>query len=381
MLHLLSKIMARNVGNIPEMRSVNPSKEACTLFIEQWLTSALTSIIQAASISESKDQTEDATSSEDESSPLQGTSYSFIFSGQDTHNPERHSLQFPDQERLPQSSKRQSTSHATTRHPNSSNKKPYLPLPQLQQDYDNVRKEVELAYRENEEQSLQLRNLKKTQAKYDEHFEYLEDRISYLRHKREDFKGHISHLQNDCRKRDDYIQFLTSQTREANAEKSALETKCQKLMRQVQDLSSNLTECKDDLMRLQPSSQVADNELADQYSALGQQITVWVDDRTEDTEMLENRFEEIIAPGDLPELFQDYLDARQLWMARQYSESQPMVLRYFIHRCLGDFLFNSEICCFGLDSGIAALLSDIEEGMKHLEPRRGISPKSSGSSM
>jgi len=267
-------------------------------------------------------------------------------------------------------------------------------LQQLQKDFERARSDLKSAYRENRDQSLELRDLKKVnslsheknsqlreqnaqlrealrgrgekiskgeKAKYIEHFEMLE--------------GHISHLQYGRQKRESHMEFLTEQTREANEEKSSVEVECRKLLRQIRELSNNLTECKDDLMRLQPTSQVPDNEISDQYSNLDQQITGWVDDRTEDSQILEDQFEKIRSSEDLPDLFRGYLASDQLRMARKYPESLPIVLRYLIHRCLGTFVFSDEMYLFGLDSRSVELLKGLEEGMKLLEPRRGKSAR------
>lgn len=173
------------------------------------------------------------------------------------------------------------------------------------------------------------------------------------------------------------MEFLTGQTREANEEKASVEAECRKLQRQVRDLSASLTECKDDLMRLQPTSQVSDNEISDQYSDLDQQISGWVDDKTEDSQILEDQFDKIKAIEDLPELFRDYISNDQLRMAKKYPDSQPILVRYLVHRYLETFVFDNDIYLFGLDSKNIALLRGLEEGMKLLEPRRGRSLRGS----
>lgn len=265
-------------------------------------------------------------------------------------------------------------------------------LHQLQKDYERLRRDLKISNRENRDQSLELRDLKKAIAhiqernvqlreqngqlleklrsrgeklsknertKFQDHFEMLED--------------HIAHLQYERTKREAHMKFLTEQTREANEEKSSIEAETRKLQRQVRDLSANLTECKDDLLRLQPTTQVSDNEIAEQYSNLDQQITAWVDDQTEDSEILEDRFDSLKSPEDLPELFQGHINSDHLRMVNKYPTSQPSLLRYLIHCYLGTSIFDKAIYLFGLDARNVALLQGLEEGMKLLEPRRGVS--------
>ena len=263
---------------------------------------------------------------------------------------------------------------------------------QLQRDYEAARNELKLAYRENRDQSLELRDLKKINAlSHDKNAHLREqnaqlreairarsggekisksEKAKYIEHF-DNLEGHISHLQYERQKREAHMDFLTEQTREANEEKSATESECRKLQRQVRELSTHLTECKDDLLRLQPVSQVPDNEISDQYSNLDQQITGWVDDKTEDSQTLEDQFEKLKVSEDLPDLFKAYLSSDQLRMGRKYPESQPILLRYLIYRYLDTFIFDDDIYVFGLDARSIELLKGLEEGMKLLEPRRG----------
>ena len=276
------------------------------------------------------------------------------------------------------------------RHSHRSSTTPTDELTQLRTSHDALRKELKTADREIRNQSLELRDIKKTAAATHEKNSLLREQNAQLREALrlrgekisrgekakyiEHFdmmETHIQHLQYERNKRESHMEFLTEQTREANESKGSIESECRRLQRQVRELSEHLTECKDDLLRLQPTSQVPDNELADLYSNLDQQITGWVDDRTEDSEVLEEQFENIKAPEDLPDLFIGYLSSDQLRMARKYPESQPTVLRYLIHQVLDTFVFDSEIYLFGLDAHNISLLRSLEEGMTLLEPRRG----------
>ena len=311
----------------------------------------------------------------------------------ETKTPALKSLQALDLRTAPKLTKSRTIKVADIHVRPTSEKDSDVDVHQLQKDYESARSDLKVAYRENRDQSLELRELKKAIALAQEKNSHLRDqneemrdfirsrgdkiskgeKAKYVEHF-ELLEGHISHLQYERQKRESHMEFLTEQTREANEGKSSLEDECRRLQRQIRDLSNNLTECKDDLLRLQPTSQVPDNEISDQYSNLDQQITGWVDDKTEDSEILESQFDKIRPSEDLPDLFQGYLSSDQLRIAKKYPESQPTLVRYLIHRYLDTFVFDSAIYLFGLDARNIALLQGIEEGMKLLEPHRGISP-------
>ena len=261
---------------------------------------------------------------------------------------------------------------------------------ELQEAYESTCRELKVAHRDIRDQSIEIRDLKRQntqlhernatlreqngqfkeahqarseklpkseKTKYIEHFNALED--------------HINHLQHERQKREAHMESLTVQTREANEEKITLEATNRRLQRHVRDLSNNLTECKDDLLRLQPISQISDNEISEQYANLDQQISGWVDEKTEDTQVLEEQIEKTRSVENVPKLFRQYVSSDLLKLAKKLPECQPLLLRYLIHCCLGAFILDTDIYFFGLDARNIALLQGMEEGMRLLEPRRG----------
>lgn len=263
-------------------------------------------------------------------------------------------------------------------------------LDHVQREYESTRGELKAVSRENRDQSLELRDLKRANSASQERMNQLRQQNSYLRNiirtsgeklsKSEKAKYHehiehldevISRLQYERQKREAHMEFLTEQTREANEDKASIESENRKLQRQIRELSTNLTDCKDDLLRLQPTNQVSDNEISNQYLDLDQQISGWVDDKTEDPQFLEAQFDKINTIDELPELLREYLSSDHLKMAAKYPDSQPILVRYLVYRLLASFIFDDDIYLFGLDSHNIALLKGLEEGMKLLEPRRG----------
>ena len=256
-----------------------------------------------------------------------------------------------------------------------------------QQAYEDTRGELKSMDRDIRDQSLEIRDLKRQNTLLNERNADLREKYNQLQRARpekllksekskyiehfEILEEHINHLQYERQKRDAHMESLTAQTREANEGKASLEAVNRRLQRQIKELSDNLTECKDDLLRLQPTSQVSENEISDQYANLDQQISGWVDDRTEDSQVLEEQIDKIKSLDDLPQLFKQYMNSDRLKLAKKFPESQPLLLRYLIHCCLGTFVLGNDIYLFGLDSRNIALLQGIEAGMKSLEPRRG----------
>ena len=268
----------------------------------------------------------------------------------------------------------------------------------LQQAHDTTSRDLKATSRENRDQSLELRDLKRRLAKLHEQTAQLREENGLLHDAyqtpqarsggseklsnsertkySEQFdmlENHISHLQHERHKRETHMEFLTEQTREANDGKERLEAEMRRLQKQTKDLSANLTECKDDLLRLQPTSQVSDSEISEHFSNLDQQIAGWVDDNTEESTVLEERIAGIKTVDDLPELLRMFSTSDHLRLVKRYPDSQPMLLRYFIHCYLQTFILSSDVFLFGLDERNIKLLQGIEEGMKQLEPRRGIS--------
>lgn len=196
----------------------------------------------------------------------------------------------------------------------------------------------------------------------DEHMEQL-DRSCY-------------HYKQQTHKHKSLIESLTLQTREANDAKVNAEAVARRLTRQNQELHENLTECKDDLLRLQPPSQISDSRLSEEYLNLHQQISKWVDDETEDSQCLERRFENLSTSNEeLPELLQKCLTGDLFRLGKKYPQSQPLIIRYIIQYCLEQHVFRDDILLFGLDSNFTSFLRGVEQGMRKLEPQRGrISP-------
>ncbi|KAL8723267.1 MAG: hypothetical protein Q9225_000389 [Loekoesia sp. 1 TL-2023] len=250
----------------------------------------------------------------------------------------------------------------------------------LRKDYEEVRHELRIAWRENREQATELRDLKKQNAhlketmrtqgdsrsfkdqimserrKFYEHVDMLDDHIAHLKHQLEKTKLHMDQL--------------TFQTREANEEKAIYEAKLQSLQKQNARLNEDLTECRDDILRLQPPTQIPDSKIAEEYSNLHQQIASWVDDEAEESQSMETQLGNLLADKDAPELLKSILDNDLIRVTRRYSDAEPLILRYIIQTHIHRSILADDIYLFGLDDHNVTILRSIAHAMEDLEPKR-----------
>ncbi|KAL8948276.1 MAG: hypothetical protein Q9222_005524 [Ikaeria aurantiellina] len=250
----------------------------------------------------------------------------------------------------------------------------------LRKDYEEVRQDLRTAWRENKDQAQELRDLKKQNTalkeiargqgdpksykdqimserrKFYEHVDMLEDHIAHLKHQLEKTKLHMDQL--------------TFQTREANEEKAAYEGKLQGLQKHNARLNEDLTECRDDILRLQPPSQIPDSKIAEEYSNLYQQIASWVDDEAEDSASMEVQMGNVHVDKDAPDLLKPYLDNDLIRLSKRYSEAEPLVLRHLIQLHLHRCILADDIYLFGLDEHNVTILRSIAHSMEDLEPKR-----------
>lgn len=251
----------------------------------------------------------------------------------------------------------------------------------LRKEYEDTRQELRSAWRENREQSLELRDLKKQNAHLKESIRTQADPKSYkdqiMSERRKFYEhvdmldDHIAHLKHQLEKTKLHMDQLTFQTREANEEKAAYESKLQNLQKQNARLNEDLTECRDDVLRLQPPSQIPDSKIAEEYSSLYQQIASWVDDEAEDTQSMEARLADLAADKEAPELLNAYLGPDLIRLTKKYSDAEPLVLRYIIQLHLHRIILADDIYLFGLDEHNITMLRSVEHAMEALEPKRG----------
>lgn len=258
----------------------------------------------------------------------------------------------------------------------------------MEDDIKDLKRDRAILNRENKEQAQELRDLKKKNVQLQEIIkERFESNDSHrsegskMREMREKFyehvemlEDHIAYFKQELSKRKHLIESMTIQTREANEEKDNAEVNVKRLQRQVRDLNENLTECKDDLLRLQPPSQVPDSEVSDLYATLAQHVSRWSDDATEEEDLVATRFEDLLKADEVPGLLGKYLNRDYLKLAKKYPDAQPHIIQLVVHRYIEDNLLNPELFVFGLDAQNITLLQEVEQGLGNLEPPRGKAP-------
>ncbi|KAI4271491.1 MAG: hypothetical protein LQ337_005971 [Flavoplaca oasis] len=250
----------------------------------------------------------------------------------------------------------------------------------LKKEYEETRQDLRSAWHENKEQSLEIRDLKKHNAHLKETIRTHADPKSYkdqiMSERRKFYEhvdmldDHIAHLKHQLEKTKLHMDQLTFQTREANEEKAAYENKLQTLQKQNARLNEDLTECRDDILRLQPPSQIPDSKIAEEYSSLYQQIASWVDDEADDTQFMETSLTDLATDKKAPELLRAYLDPDLIRLTKKHSDAEPLVLRYIIQLHLHRVILADDIYLFGLDEHNITMLRSIEHAMEALEPKR-----------
>ncbi|KAL8872363.1 MAG: hypothetical protein Q9174_001991 [Haloplaca sp. 1 TL-2023] len=250
----------------------------------------------------------------------------------------------------------------------------------LRKDIEELRQELRGVLRENRDQSLELRDVKKMNAHLKETLtsqdhpkSYKEQILSERRqfyHHVELMEDHIRSLTRQLEKTKLHMDQLTFQTREANEEKAKYEANLQSLQKQNNRLNDDLTECRDDILRLQPPSQIPDSKIADEYANLYQQIASWVDDEADDSSSMETRLERLHHDKDAPELLKEFVDDDLIQIARKYSDAEPLLLRCIIQLHLHQDVLADDLYLFGLDNHSITLLRTIAHSMEDLEPKR-----------
>lgn len=157
-----------------------------------------------------------------------------------------------------------------------------------------------------------------------------------------------------------------------------------KLLKQKQELLDEIAEKKhtlknitalngdlrEDLLKHQPSQQMADSQIVDRYNLLSENLSSWADTRVrhfEDQWKAEHdsHYPEsnIFRHGDIA-AFKAFLQAGYRFGGEYLVESQ-------VHLLLHEMLFNDEKLSFALDENENKFLKAVEDGHEALDPLRG----------
>ena len=164
------------------------------------------------------------------------------------------------------------------------------------------------------------------------------------------------------------IDNLDEQRSQDEEDLKKLREQCAKLESQNTGLRQDLQKCKDDLFRLQPASQVPDSEISDQYEALSNAISDWVDSevaRSADAWQKDNGNEP-------PQIFHHSEINHLEEILALYPESGgEYVLRFAIFNFLHRELFDENIFLFGLRTSDRECLTRTISAMVASQPSKG----------
>ena len=133
---------------------------------------------------------------------------------------------------------------------------------------------------------------------------------------------------------------------------------------QRHEMSGLIGNLKEALLKYQPSVQVADSHIRDQYNLLHENLSSWVDTQVKRfDDQCEHPQDDVFRHGNVPE-FLGFLGAGHKFGGQYLVESE-------VHLLLHKSLFNNDKLFFVLDESENIFLSTVEDGLKDLDPPRG----------
>ena len=164
-------------------------------------------------------------------------------------------------------------------------------------------------------------------------------------------------LLNTCRALRAENKDLGERAIDAEAESQLLRTK-------VMTLQQELETCRDDLFRVQPSVQIPDTEILNEYECISQQILSWIDGEI-------RNFEKEYPDVPSEKLYSAGEDSDMIGLLKRYPDTGEYLVRRRIHRCLQEHIWNKNIYLVGLPSEIVQALEAAEQSMATYDPPRG----------
>lgn len=133
-------------------------------------------------------------------------------------------------------------------------------------------------------------------------------------------------------------------------------------------LEQALQACKDDLFRMNPSSNIPDSEITQGYDNLYEHISGWMEAEISRSERSLRKTQ----PGLLPDLFHHggMPQAKKLLLLYPNSGGEYFI-RCIVEMMLQKFVLSKDILLVGLDERTSTLLRGIEQSMANAKPPRG----------
>ena len=166
----------------------------------------------------------------------------------------------------------------------------------------------------------------------------------------------------------------TDQLEELRAETAKVEEIARKTHLKLQAKEEELRKCVDELLELQPPSQISDTQIGDEWGRLCGNITRWIDDQAGGTGSVNSKLNTLRETDGFEDTVAQYWgnDRQELIQhASRYPYIIDVLIRYNIHCFLEERVFDQSVYMFGLGQKGAELLNVIEEQMSALRPPRG----------
>ncbi|KAL8904289.1 MAG: hypothetical protein Q9171_007105 [Xanthocarpia ochracea] len=169
-------------------------------------------------------------------------------------------------------------------------------------------------------------------------------------------RDQLRDTKDDLKRERAKVKDLQSQKQQLNDEIATKEAQ----MRGMRGLTEDL---KEELLKYQPSVQVVDSHIRDQYNLLHENLSSWVDTQVKRfDDQCEHPRDNVFRHGGVPE-FLGFLGAGHRFGGQYLVESE-------VHLHLHKSLFNNDKLFFALHQREDIFLSTVEDGLKILDPPR-----------
>lgn len=204
---------------------------------------------------------------------------------------------------------------------------------------EELRLALQRVHKQEQELSTMSQKLQKSEKNLDELRECFNQNLRSQKKQEADAKSHAAILSSTERKYALVVKNLSASRQEMQA-------------------------CKDDLFNLQPSHQVPDTNIVQDFDSVCGKIIEWVEDEI-------SIFEKANPQTPTEHFFSHAGNNNAETLLLEYPESGEYLVRYEIHNFLQQEMFGRPIYLLGLPAGITEVLRKAEQIMATMDPPRG----------
>ena len=228
--------------------------------------------------------------------------------------------------------------------------------------------EIDAALKYREDKILKLQEdvsaLKKALLERDAYVEALESSAYADQTRIHESENDLRSLHGRLKGAQDSLESQEASTKEITAVIMAKENEVHNLQGMLSRCQQDLTACQDDLFKLQPRAQISDADVAEEFNEVCHRIASWVDD---EITLYENSHPKISSL----DLFSGGEDAKAARLLQKYPEAGDLWVKYEIHRCLQQFVFEKDVYLLGLPLEMKHALQEAEQCMASSQPPKG----------